>query len=178
MLAESKHEGGEANPPGDLALIGIRIIESRKIGVLIGALSGIWIAQGIVMWSDDPSGRGVVLWVTSVMVASLVALGLAIRGLLTSFQSPLRYVFSGRRMLAFGSFMLIIAALLAGSIARRNLFHQLLTNGHISASDVADAGFVMALMTCATGGCVALLLAWDAVRDERAWYTSLGVHRH
>ena len=35
----------------------------------------------------------------------------------------------------------------------------------------------VAAAECATGACVALFLAWDALRDERAWYASLGVHR-
>lgn len=176
-MVESKHDGGRAHPPGNLAPIRVQGFEWRKIGVLICALCGIWIAQGVAMWSDDPSARGIILWVMSLVVASLVALGLSIQSLLASLQSPLWHVFSGRRVLAFGSFLLIVAAILAGSIARRNLFHQLLTKGHISASDVADGGFVMAVMACATGACVALLSAWNTLRDERAWYASLGVHR-
>lgn len=177
MLVVSKHDGEKAFPRGDLASIRMRGVLWRKIVLLIGALSGIWIAQGVVMWSDDPSAGWIVLWATSLMVASLVALGLSIQSLLASLQGPLRHVFSGRRVLAFGSFLLVVAALLAGSIARRNLFHQVLTNGHISASDIADLGFLMAVMVCATGACVSLLSAWDTLRDERAWYVSLGLHR-
>jgi hypothetical protein len=172
MSIEPKHSGSKANPPGDLATIGLESVEWRRIGVLVAALSGLWIAQGVVIWSDDASAGGVVLGVTSLMVASLVAIGLAIQSLLASFQSPLRHVFSGRRVLKFGSFLLIVAALLAGSIVRRNPFHQLLTNGHISAADVADGGFVIAVMVSATGACVALLSAREALRDERAWYSS------
>lgn len=175
MSSESGHEGVELNSSVGVEPIVLPSADWENIALLIAALSGLWIASGIAGWSSEASTPTVELWTGGVVVASLVALGLATSKLVSSAQSRTRHVFCGRRVLAFGVFMLVVAAGLTVSIVRRNPFHQLTSRGRITAGEIADAGFVVAVIVCLVGAGVALVDAWGACRDERRWPESLGI---
>lgn len=148
-----------------------------RVAILGASLVGLWLAQGIATWSNDPSAPAAKLATSAVVIMSLAVMGLAISRLVTLTQSRWRHVFSSRHVLACASFLTGITAALAVSFMLLDPFHELVASGHITATDIADAGWMFAVIVCGVGAGTAFLTAWDASREERRWGDSLGIGR-
>jgi len=145
------------------------------IMVVFGAgLTGLWIANELAAWSSSSSTPDIAIWTGSLVAASLATLLFAMSSLLSSSQSRLRHVFCGRRILIFAGALSIIGVALAGSIIRRNVLGQFLSHGGIGATEIVDAGLILAAVACLTGAGIAFFGAADAYREERSWHLSFG----
>ena len=116
-----------------------------RVAMLSAPLVGLWLAQVIATSSDDPSGSGVKLATSAVVMISLAIMGYAIARLVTLAQSRWHHVFSSQRVLACSILLTLITAALAVSFfILLDPFHRLAASGHIAATDIADAGWMFA----------------------------------
>lgn len=145
---------------------------------LTAGLVGLSLAQGIAGWSSDPSDGGVKLVTAGAVIVSVIVIGLTVSRILTLAESRWRSVFRSGRILACAAFLSAVTAMLIGSLfALLDPFHNVVASGHISAADIADAGWLFAAVICWVGAITALLGAWDASREERHWADSLPIGR-
>lgn len=149
-----------------------------RVLVLIAGLAGLWLAQGIAGWSRDPADGGRKLVTASLVIVSLVVTGLTISSILKLAECRWRKVFRSSSILACGAFLSAITAVLVGALfAALDPFRDVVARGHISAGDIADAGWLFATVIYGVGAITALLSAWDAHREERRWTDSVRIGR-
>ena len=175
MSKQTNHEFTDVTVPRRRQPIAHRRVDWPYVALLVGSLSGLWIASGLAIWGGDPSTRFVKLYTASAMIVVVAALGIAIQRLMSAPSSRLHYVFRGGHMLKLGGCLVLVTAVLIGSIVQRGLFGNLFASGSIDARDIADAGFGLAAIVCAVGTGMALLEARETRRCERYWHRSLGI---
>lgn len=152
-----------------------RRVDWPHVLLLGAAVAGLWTAGGLAIWVGEPS-HGMIKLVTAVaMAAVLVGFVVAIRRLMAAPWSRLHYVFRGRHILRLGGCLAALTAGLAAFVARRGLFGHLFASGRLDARDIADAGFMFALIVCAIGAGFALVEARETITAERNWSRSLGI---
>lgn len=149
-----------------------------RVVMLGAALVGLWLAQWVATSSDDPFDSGVKLATSAVVVVSLVLMGVSVPRLVTLTKSRWRNVFPGRHVLRCAIALAVITAALAVSFfVLLAPFQNLVARGHIAATDIADAGWVFAVIVCGVGAGSALVTAWDTSHEERHWGDWMGISR-
>lgn len=144
--------------------------------LLTASIGGLVLAHGIARGWNDPSDDSTRLATAAVAATSLTVLGVAISRIMKLAESRWRQVFRGRRLLACAALLSVVTAALAGSLfVVLDPFHDVAAHGHITATDIADAGWLFAIVICWVGALGALLSAWDAYGEERNWGRSLGI---
>lgn len=177
MSTESIREGFEPVIPDSTAEATLRRTACWPRALLLTAgLVGLLLAQGIAGWARDPSDGAVKLVTAAVVIVALGAIGLTISRILTLVECRWRQVFRSSRILACAAVLSVVTALLIGALfVVLDPFRDVVASGHISAGDIADAGWVIAVIVCWVGAVTALLGAWDAHREERDWTDSLQI---
>ena len=162
---------------GDMTTVPIRHrrIDWPHVVLLGAAVAGLWTAGGLAIWAGDPSHGAVQLFTALAMVVVLVALGVAINKLMAAPWSRLHYVFRSRHILRLGVSLVVLTCGLSTFIAQRGLFGHLIASGQFDARDIADAGYMFALIVSAVGSGVALIDARETLKAERNWHRSLGI---
>ena len=175
MSKQTNDEFTDVTVPRRKQPIALRRVDWPYVALLLGALSGLWIASGPAIWGADPSTLLVKLYTGSAMIVVVAALGLAIHRLMSAPSSRLHYVFCGGHMLKLGGCLVLVTAMVVGAIVHRGLFGNLFASGSIDARDIADAGFGLAAIVCAIGTGMALIEARETLQRERHWHKSIGI---
>jgi hypothetical protein len=162
---------------GDMTTVPIRHrrIDWPHVVLLGAAVAGLWTAGGLAIWTGDPSEGPVKLFTALAMVVVLVALSVAINKLMAAPWSRLHYVFRSRHMLRLGMCLVLLTCGLSAFVAQHGLFGHLFASGQYDARDIADTGFMLALIVSAVGAGVALIEARETLKSERNWHRSLGI---
>jgi len=154
-----------------------RRIDWPHVLLLGAAIAGLWTVSGLVIQSGDPSAGAVKLFAGLAMTAVLVSLGIAINKLMAAPWSRLHYVFRGRHVLRLGVCLVVLTCGLSVLVAQRDLYSHLAASGRVDARDIADTGFMFALIVCAVGAGVVLINARETLEAERNWHRSLGISK-
>lgn len=136
---------------------------------LICGWEGIVVARASADLFDDPASSTALLTTSGIVLVSLVAIGIGCRIVVAAARSPLRYVFRSRPAFLTAVMLIVGAAVVVASLILRDPFARFAAHGDFTAQTATELGGIVASLVCLGGGLTAMLNAWDARRDERAW---------
>jgi len=147
-----------------------------QLTLLAAGIGVLWLSQRSATWHADASTRRAVLQTSAVVLVSLAAVARSTYVMVTSALSDAYRVFRSRHLLAVALVLLGTAIVVTGSLVMGDPFAEFFAHGHITSGAVAGVGSGAIALVCGVGALVALVGAWEAVREEKHWYRSLHLH--
>jgi hypothetical protein len=108
-------------------------------------------------------------WTIALAVVSLLLVSRSVHTIVRGGFSDAYRVFRARHLLGCSVALFTGAALAVEPLVVGEPFGRLFAHGRITASEVADLGSMVAVITCAVGAVVTSQGAWEARRNERFW---------